>query len=240
MFNSKKHLFKKIVFSTFVGMTATGSCFAGETDELLTRLQKTYPNIPFSKVLKTEVPGIYEANFGSDLLYTEKTGTYFFPTLFNMKEQRNIGDERRAELSVVDFSTLPLGDAIKMVSGDGSRHLAVFADPNCSFCKKLESELVKINNVTVFVFPVGMLGSDSVSKVQSLACFTGDKSKAWLDLVNKGISPTVTPCGSNQPERNLELFKKLGFQGTPALAFKSGKVLKGYAEAGKIEAMLTK
>lgn len=237
---SSRYFFKKIVFSTVLGLAAAGTCFATETDDLLIRLQKTYPNIPFSKVQTTEAPGIYEAVFGTDLLYTEITGTYFFPTMFNMKQQRNIGDERRAELALVDFAALPLGDAIKIVTGDGSRHMAVFADPNCSFCKKLETELVKINNMTVFVYPVGILGADSLAKVEALACAKGDKGKLWLDVMNRGVVPQAGACGSRLPEKNLELFKKLGFQGTPALVFKSGKVLKGYAEAAKIESMLTK
>ena len=239
MFILSKQIFKRIVFSILLGAVAAGTSFAADTDDLLIRLQKTYPNIPFNKVNKTEVNDIYEAIFGNDLLYTEKSGTYFFPTMFNMKLQRNIGDERRAELTVVDFSALPVGDAIKIVVGDGSRQVAVFSDPNCSYCKKLEAELVKINNVTIFIYPVGILGADSLVKAQSIACAVGDKSKIWLDMMNKGVSPITRACGSHVPERNHELFKKLGFQGTPALAFKNGKVLKGYAEAAKIESMLS-
>ncbi len=235
----KTTILKKLVASALMGAFAF-SAMAGEAEELLERLQKTYPNIPFSKVSTTEVPGVYEANFGTDLLYTEKTGTYFFPTMFNMKTQRNLGDERRAELSVVDFSSLPLNDAIKIVAGDGSREMAVFADPNCGYCKKLEEQLAKVNNATIYVFPVGILGADSNSKVANVLCSKGDKSKVWLDLMMRGALPAANNCDSKLPEKNLALFKKLGFQGTPAMAFKSGKVLKGYGDIAKIETLLVR
>ena len=232
-------IFKKLVASVALGAAAFTS-MAGEVDDLLERLQKTYPNIPFSKVSSTEVPGVYEAAFGTDLLYTEKTGTYFFPTMFNMKTQRNLGDERRAELAVVDFSSLPLGEAIKIVAGDGSREMAVFADPNCGFCKKLDEQLAKVTNATIYVFPVGILGPDSTNKVENVLCSKADKSKVWLDLMIRGAQPEVAKCGTKLPEKNLALFKKLGFQGTPAMAFKSGKVLKGYGDVAKIESMLVR
>ena len=211
---------------------------AGEAEDLLERLQKTYPNIPFSKVAPTEAPGIYEAVFGVDLLYTDKTGTYFFPTMFNMKTQRNFGEERRAELSTIDFSTLPLGDAMKFVTGDGSRVFAVFSDPNCGFCKRLEEQLTKLNDITVYVFPVGILGPDSNAKVESVMCANGNKNKIWMDWMTKNTVPESRSCGSKIGEKNFALFRKLGFQGTPALAFKSGKVLKGYGDAAKIETLL--
>lgn len=211
-----------------------------DTDGLLSKLKKTYPNIPFSQVNKTEVPGVYEAIFGTDLLYTEKTGTYFFPTVFDMKKQRNIGDERRADLSVVDFSSIPINEAIKTVVGDGSRQVVIFADANCGFCKKLDVEIAKLNNLTIYTFPVGILGANSVEKAKRALCFDGDKSKAWADLM-RGIEPTNSVvCDTQQHERNLELFKKLGFQGTPAVVFKNGRVLKGYAEAARIEADMAK
>ena len=230
-------LVKNLVAAAVLGAVSLAS-MAADTDDLLERLKKTYPNIAFTKVAATEAPGIYEAAFGTDVLYTESTGTYFFPTMFNMKTQRNFGDERRAELAMVDFSTLPLGDAIKMVSGDGSREMAVFADPNCGYCKKLEEQLAKLNNVTVYVFPVGILGPDSVVKVENVMCAKGNQGKAWNDWMMKGAIPQTIACGSKVSERNFALFRKLGFQGTPAMAFKNGKVIKGYGELAKIETML--
>lgn len=51
------------------------------------------------------------------------------------------------------FSSLPISQAIKTVRGNGSRHVAVFSDPDCPYCRKLESEtLSKLDNVTIYTF----------------------------------------------------------------------------------------
>jgi thiol:disulfide interchange protein DsbC len=35
------------------------------------------------------------------------------------------------------------------VRGNGKRKLAVFADPNCGYCKRFEKDLQKLDNVTI-------------------------------------------------------------------------------------------
>jgi protein-disulfide isomerase len=41
-------------------------------------------------------------------------------------------------------------------------------------------------------------------------------------------------------EKNLALFKKNNFQGTPAIVFENGMTLKGFAENPRLEEMLAK
>lgn len=210
------------------------------SDAMLEKLKKGYPNIPFSQVNDTQVPGIYEAVFGNDLLYVESSGVYFFPTMVNMVTKANLGEERRDELNKVNFSELPLKDAIKTVHGNGKRKLAVFADANCGYCKKLEGNLSNLHDVTIYTFAVGILGPDSVTKANAVNCATGDKSKMWHSMVIDGARPVAKDCNNGTSERNLELFKKYGFQGTPAIVFENGITIKGYAENARLEEILAK
>ena len=68
-----------------------------------------------------------------------------------MKTQRNLTRERVEELLTIDFKTPPLELAIKQVSGNGKRVMAVFEDPNCGYCKRLRADLVKLDDVTIYV-----------------------------------------------------------------------------------------
>ncbi|SAL07375.1 thiol:disulfide interchange protein DsbC [Caballeronia arationis] len=52
----------------------------------------------------------------------------------------------------VDFASLPFSHAIKTVHGNGSRKLAVFADPYCPYCRTLEHRLSELSNVTIYTF----------------------------------------------------------------------------------------
>lgn len=222
-------------------VAASHSALASPASEaMLEKLKKGYPNIPFSQVNDTPVPGIYEAIFGTELLYVESSGVYFFPTMVNMVTKANLGDTRREELNKIDFSDLPLADAIKTVHGNGKRKLAVFADANCGYCKKLEVNLMDMKDVTIYTFALGILGPDSTTKANAVNCATGDKSKIWRSMVIDGSKPVAKDCGNGASERNLTLFKKYNFQGTPAIVFENGMTMKGYAENNRIEEIMAK
>ncbi len=231
---------KSKLLMILLGLTVSIKSFATPATDLLEKIKKTYPNIPFIQVLETPVAGIYEANFGKEILYVDSTGTYFFPTIVNMMTKQNLGEDRRAELNKVAFSDLPLKDAFKTVNGNGSRELVVFADPNCSYCKRLEQVLANTKDTTIYTFAVGILGEDSTKKVNAIACTDGDKAKAWKSYMLEGKPLTEKTCADSPAARNLALFQKLGFQGTPGIVFKNGTVVKGFVEAPKLEEMLAK
>lgn len=232
--NTKRNL---LIASLVICVT---NAFASQTTDLLEKIKRTYPNIAFTEVNETPVVGIYEAVFGKDILYVESTGTYFFPTMVNMITRANLGDERRNELNKVSFSELPTKDAFKTVIGNGSRQMAVFSDPNCVYCKKLEGELAKLKDVTIYTFPVGILGPDSVRKAHAVSCAKGDKSAIWKTVVLENAKIPDNNCVDSPVDRNLALFQKLGFQGTPSIVMSSGVTIKGYAEAPRLEEMLVK
>jgi len=213
---------------------------ATPASDLLEKLKKTYPNIPFSTIAETPVPGIYEVDFGKDMLYVEPSGTYFFPTMVNMRTRENLGDQRRAEINKVNFSDLPLSDAIKIVQGTGERQIAVFSDPNCSYCKKLEKVLADTKDVTVHVFPVAILSQDSTKKVKSLSCAKDDKAKLWRSMMVDGLTIPDATCDESTASRNLALFQKLGLQGTPGIILQNGLVIKGFVEQPKLDELLAK
>jgi len=223
-----------------LGLALSAKSFATPATDLLEKLKKTYPNIPFSQVVETPANGIYEATFGKDILYVDSSGTYFFPTMVNMITRQNLGEDRRAELNKVNFSELPLEDAFKVVHGDGSRQIVVFGDANCTYCKRLEQVLANTQNATIYTFAVGILGENSVKKANAIACSGGDKGKLWSSVLLEGKSIEEKTCKDSPIERNLALFQKLGFQGTPGIVFKNGTVVKGFIEASKLEELLAK
>lgn len=208
------------------------------TDALLAKLKSSYPTVGITQVNETPAAGIYEVVFAKNVLYTESTGVFFFPSMINMQTQKDLGNERRAELNKVDFNTLPLSEAIKSVNGTGARRIAVFADPNCSYCKQLERNLESLKNVTIYTFPVAILGPASTAKVKSIMCSSGDKAKLWHNVVARDAKLLPKECSTPQIAKFHNLFQSLGLQGTPAIIFESGVALKGYGDNAKIEEMM--
>ena len=98
---------------------------------------------------------------------------------------------RSHQVFAVDFSGLPFNLAIKKVKGNGHRKMAYFTDPNCGYCKKLEDELKKIDNATLYLFLYPILpGSDE--KIKSVWC-SKNKTTAWDDLM---LNNAQLPAGT--------------------------------------------
>ena len=142
------------------------SATAGEA-EIRKNLAARIPQFAkIDEVTKAPIPGLYEVRVnGFEIFYTDEQGNYLLQgNLIDVKERRNLTEERIEKLSQVDFDKLPAKDAIKIVRGNGKRRLAVFADPNCGYCKQFERDLTKVDNVTIQLFLYPVLGPDSVVK----------------------------------------------------------------------------
>jgi thiol:disulfide interchange protein DsbC len=95
----------------------------------------------------------------NQILYTDTKADYIIVgEMIDTKTRKSLTREKQDELNKVSFSDLPLENAVKVVKGDGSRKLAVFTDVDCPYCKKLEQELAKVDNVTIysFLYPLPM------------------------------------------------------------------------------------
>ena len=135
----------------------------------------------------------------------------------------------------LDWNKLPLKDAIKSVKGNGKRQLAVFSDPNCPYCKQLEAELNKLNDVTIYTF-IYAIKAQSIAPSKQVFC-EADPALAWKNLIAKGTQPTSKKPCANPIERNIELGRSLGLQGTPVVIFSNGFKVNGALPSTTIENM---
>jgi len=200
-----------------------------------------FPNFPIiDEIKKTSVNGIYEIKTGTEIYYSDSSADYLFRgEILDTKTGVNITRERIEKLMAIDFSTLPLQDAIVWSHGDGSRKLAVFSDPNCSFCKKFEPELKQLKNVTVYTFAYPILSPDSEQKSRTIWC-AKDRAKMWEEWMLKGTVPEVesTPCDAATVERNLALGQRLRISGTPTIVYEDGRRSPGMLQLAELEAKL--
>ena len=162
--------------------TGTAAPTATAADRtLVNRLQALYPSTRLGAVNPTPWPGVFEVVMGANLAYVDQSGQYFlFGHLYDMKSQRDLTAERKDTLARIDFETLPLADAMKEVRGNGARALAIFADPDCPYCQKLEADIRDLTNVTIYTFlmPLVSLHPAAHSMAVSVWC-AKDRIAAW-------------------------------------------------------------
>jgi thiol:disulfide interchange protein DsbC len=189
-------------------------------------------DVKVDDVAKTPVGSLYEVRMGEEIVYTdEKVSFLMVGSLIDAKTRENLTETRKEKLATIKFDDLPLDAAIKTVRGNGKATLAVFADPNCGFCKRMEKELAAMTDVTIYTFLYPILdpttNGDSMRKAKAIWC-AKDRSKAWFDLMLKNVSPIMMGnCDTAVLQRNLELGQKLGISGTPTSFMRTGQRIVG-------------
>ena len=177
---------------------------------------------------------------GVQLLYTDAAGTFLIDgNLYDLKNDRNLTDERLRVLNAIKFESLPFEQAVKVQRGDGRRVVAMFSDPYCPYCQKFEQTLQKINDITIYVFMYPVIRPQNADHSKAVWC-SPDRQKAWLDLALHHKPPPVAPSCDNPVEKNLELGQSLGVNGTPTLIFANGERVGGGMGATDFVAMLEK
>lgn len=225
-----------IVFASLFLATA---CSAGEAD-IQKNLEERFPGAKVKTVAASPISGVYEVVMDDNqILYADTKGDYVLVgEILDTKTRKSLTRDRQDELNKVSFSDLPLDNAVKVVKGDGSRKLAVFTDVDCPYCKKLEQELAKVDNVTIysFLYPLPM-HADAPRKSKLVWC-SQDRAKAFTELMLKGKVPEGKADCDNPIEANLAYGEKLGIQGTPAMILVDGKRIPGYLPAAELDKRL--
>src|ERR1700759_2472596 len=85
-------------------------------------LHERIPELRVVSIHKSPLPGLYEVNTGSELVYTND-GVLLIANgrIIDSKTRQDLTQARWDELNAIDFDPLPLDLAIKTVRGDGSR-----------------------------------------------------------------------------------------------------------------------
>lgn len=224
-------MLKKIGIFSLLGCVSAFSFANVET--LKSNLSKQYPNIQVTNIQPTEMSGLYSANLDNQIIYLDENAEHMFiGSMVRLKDQKNLTKDLVLKQNSIDWKQLPLKDAIKTVKGNGKRQLAIFSDPNCPYCKKLEAELDKLNDVTIYTF-IYPLKTQSIVVSKQVWC-EANPAYAWKNLLQKNVQPKAKNC-ANPIDRNLELGRKLGVQGTPTLIFGNGLKMVGGRSAEEIQ-----
>lgn len=198
-----------------------------------------FPGEKIESVKKTPYFGLYEVVVGGEILYTDEKATYFFfGHVVDPQTRQSLTSERLQQIKDarrISIDSLPLDHAIKTVKGNGKRRLAVFSDPNCPYCKRLEKELTKITDVTIYTLLYPILNG-SLPTATSIWCST-NRLKAWDDFMLRDIAPTGKNC-ETPLETLVQVGKKNGINGTPTLIFADGSIIPGMITADTIEKKL--
>jgi thiol:disulfide interchange protein DsbC len=203
-------------------------------------LQRFLPGVEADSVRTSGIPGLYEASFGTRVLYVTGDGKYaVFGDIVATADRRNLTEARRGELINKLMANLPENEMIVIAPTQAKRSVTVFTDVDCPYCAKFHRDVPALNEAGVKVryllFPRTGVGSESYHKAVSVWC-SGDRVKT-VGIAKAGGKVEPKKC-DNPVEKHMELGAEIGIQGTPAIVLDNGKMLPGYVPAVQLLAQL--
>ena len=228
---SMKFIPRRLLSSLFAVLLLAFACGAWAQEDVIRRTVETRFGVKVESVKKMPFMGLYEVVILSDekeIAYTDETAGYLFTgSVFDMKNRRNLTQERLDKLTAIKFEDLPLELAIKQVKGNGKRVVAVFADPFCPFCRQLDQSLAKMDDVTIYTFMYPILRPNESPEMASRIWCSPDRSKAYLDLMLHNRAPSKVAACVAPVDKWMALGKKLNIQATPVSYVTTGNKVVG-------------
>ena len=211
---------------------------AQDAEKVKAELKKKVPEAQVESVRKIPYGGLFEVVAGGEIFYTDQNATFVvLGSIVDLKAKQNVTELRMRQLNKIEFAALPLDDAVKIVRGNGSRRVAMFADPNCGYCKRFERDLLGIDDITVYVFLYPILSPDSVAKSKAVWC-SADRGKAWIDMMVRDTPPKLDAKCDTPIDKILAFGQSKKVQGTPTIIFEDGERIPGAMSIADFEKKL--
>jgi thiol:disulfide interchange protein DsbC len=241
-------MFIRILTVLFSALLLISGVACADEASIRAEFLKKYPQANVESITKTPYLGLYEMLVDGEVIYTDPDFNYLIVgSLIETKTKINLTDARQREIEdkklkslAFPFEQLPFDLAIKKVKGDGSRKVAVFSDPDCPFCRKLEKDIEKVTDVTIyiFLFPIEQLHPKAPEMSRAIWC-APDRVKAWNEYMLKGVVPKSPKC-DNPVEKIVAYGQSKKINGTPTIFFADGKRVPGAIPAERFEELLNK
>lgn len=225
-----------------VSLTFSIAAFASDREDAVKHLLETkYQATRISEVNSSPINGIYEVVMGKNIAYTDDAARFvLFGHIFDMQQQHDLTADRLAQINKIEWDSLPLKNAIKTIKGNGKRQLVVFSDPDCPYCKTLESNLDELDNVTIYTFlmPLKSLHPSAEARAVAIWCST-NSSMAWRNWMVKAEAPKLSNSECKNPiSDNVALGLTLGINATPTLIAADGSMKPGAMSAEQVDTWL--
>lgn len=201
---------------------------------LLQTLRARFPTVKIdaNAVEPAPIPGLYQVIAGDHVLYTDPSGDHLIlGNMIDTRTKQNLSDLAVDLHYSIDFKSLPLEEAIKIVKGNGARKVALFADPDCPYCQRLEQEDMRsMTNVTVYLFllPLEQVHPHALADAKAIWC-SPDRASAWTNwmIYHKPI-PGGGSCTNDPIPRIAALARSLHINATPTLYLQNGRRIGGF------------
>jgi len=222
-------------------LASNASASDAVTVKLQQILQQRFPTIRIEAVQPSPVPGLYQVIAGQQVVYTDASGDHMIVgRMMDTQTKRDMSADALDDYYIVNFKDLPLNEAIKIVKGNGQRKIALFADPDCPYCRQLEQNMRSMTNLTVylFLFPLEQVHPHAMADSKAIWC-SPDRASAWENwMLDRTPIPGGGSCADDPIQKIHALADSLHIHATPTFFLESGKRIGGVIPADQLQRLL--
>ena len=205
-------------------------------ERVRTELSKMIPPARDAEIVATPAENVYRIEFQGSYAFVYVSGDHvLIGDLLNTKDKANLGDIAQANRRAKVIADVPTSKMIVFGPEDATRHITVFTDIDCGYCRKLHNEVTDLTDAGVQVrylaFPRSGVGKASYDKYVSVWC-NDDQRTALTTAKAGGFVPTAT-C-DNPIAETYNLGQQVGVRGTPTIIFDDGTIAPGYLPSAEL------
>lgn len=212
-----------------------------ETTAAKQRIAAGLEGIEPRHVEKSVIPGLYKVQKGTIVGYVSGDGRYLFQgELIDMTTDVNLTAEARNKVRLEMLADVDESQYISFSPDDVKYSITVFTDIDCTYCRRLHSQideyLAQGIEVNYLLWPRSDKGTEGWARAEKVYC-APDRNSALTAAKLDRTFPTET-CDASAVDEQFALGVKLGINGTPALIFPDGELLQSYVPPAELRQYL--
>ncbi len=226
--------------------TAYSQAGTAVDDRIANGIRRAMPGTKIDGIFYTPVRGLYQISLGKNVLYTDHSGNYLLiGHLYDMKRRLDLTQQVKRRLSAsappvgvrkIPWSSLPLQAAVRYGNPDGKK-IAIFHDPDCTYCTRLKKELAGTTEFDVYqiMYPIVSLHPGAYRKSKKILCAYKSRER------QNNASAKHSTCDAEKLLEQVSTFaRKHRIAGTPVIVAENGNVVLGYRPPAELAKLLWK
>lgn len=222
----------------YASSSTQGADKSADTAAISEVLKQNFPEVKIDNITQSPLKDIYQVSAGAMVLYVSKDGHYAISgDIIDLKNaQQNLTEQVRKQARLKGLKNLKAEDMIVFSPKNPKHTITVFTDIDCGYCRQLQSEMAKINELGIAIrylaFPRGGPQTPTFEKMAEVWC-AKDKKQA-IAAAKQGKPIQSKECNNGSVLRDFQYGMALGVTGTPTLLFEDGSLFPGYLPPEKL------
>jgi len=218
-----------------------------DAQAVLNKLHTEFPQMQVARIENAPMNGFYQVLADGEVFYVasdSKTMIIGDVIAIDKPQRANLTEDVRKTSRQDLIKSVPESDMIVFTPKNKTEHVVtVFTDVDCGYCRKFHSEiqtyLDKGIKVRYMAFPRAGINSDSYNKAVTVWCSANPQEAMNKAKLSEGFKADTTLCAKKSIiDNSMNIVRKLGLNGTPALLLEDGTLIPGYMPADRLKTAL--